>query len=494
MNGNTKAWGIKEQNELFAAGGAQHQQWGVHITRLAPGDGCVIIDWVSELPEGQPGKEALRFQVEYGLRGEADKSVHDASGPSGSYTIAGVINGSDYEIRLLAIDGPTGDIAASSPMRLARPGVVPGTVINYIHPEDYTFNFSGRSTASPSIIRLPDGALLASHDIYWGLSGQNVSTIFRSEDGGQTWRYVTYLYPCFWGKLFLHRDRVYMLACSTEYGDLLIGGSADSGETWSPPRVIIEGGSREKGGPHKAPMPVVAHRGRIWSAVEYGSWSTGGHGAGVVSAPEDADLLDPANWTASPFLRYDAAWPGAIEGGNVPGILEGNVVVTPEGQLVNLLRYQTDGGTPNYGRAILLDIDQDQPQAPLQFRKVIPFHGNLSKFAVYYDPQSSSYWSLVNRVTTPFVSQRNILTLVKSDNLEEWEIVQDMLDYESNGWHEDRTKVGFQYVDWFMDGDDMLVASRTAINGAFDFHNANYTTFHRIGNFRRLGEKRGDAQ
>lgn len=488
MNRYTKAWGIKQQQELFTAAGVDPEQWGLHITRLAPGDGCVVVDWVSELQE-QAGNEALSFQVEYGLRGEAVKSVHEVEGPSGSYRIPSLINGSDYEIRLVALDGMTRQIAASSPARLARPGIVPGTVINYIHPEDYTYDFSGRSTASPSIVRLPNGELLASHDIYWGLGGQNVSAVFRSDDEGRSWQYVTYLYPCFWGKLFVHRDQLYMLATSTEYGDLLIGCSADDGKTWSVPRVIIEGGSREEGGPHKAPMPVVVHNGRIWTAVEYGSWSTGGHGAGVISAPEDADLLDPNNWTVTPFLRYDAAWPGTIEGGNVPGILEGNVVVTPEGELVNLLRYQTDGGTPDYGRAIMLDIRQDHPGGPLEFRKVLPFHGNLSKFTIHYDLQSKSYWSLVNPVTTPYVHQRNILTLVVSDSLEEWEKVQDILDYESTAWHEDRTKVGFQYVDWFIEGDDILVASRTAINGAHNYHNANYITFHRIEGFRRLRAK-----
>jgi len=44
--------------------------------------------------------------------------------------------------------------------------------------------------------------------------------------------------------------------------------------------------------------------------------------------------------------------------------------------------------------------------------------------------------------------------------------------------------VGFQYVDWIFDGDDILFLSRTAINNAHNFHNANHLTYHKIERFR----------
>jgi hypothetical protein len=96
----------------------------------------------------------------------------------------------------------------------------------------------------------------------------------------------------------------------------------------------------------------------------------------------------------------------------------------------------------------------------------------------------------VNRVSSDWVSQRNILTLVWSDDLEHWEIAADLLDYEHNGWPEPRQKVGFQYVDWIFEGEDILYLSRTALNGAYNFHNANQLTFHRIRGFRSLGSTR----
>lgn len=454
------------------------------IDKIAPGENSVAIGWESYrngwgimeiVPESGEGKEVRqRIDLKQGY-GFAD----------------GLEHGVTYKIRLIREGEGEGKEQTAGPPRLFRTGAVPGTVINYIHPDDPTYDFSGRSPASPSIVKLPDGRLVVSHDVYWGDAGQNLSLIFRSDDDGRTWQFLTYLYPCFWGKLFVHRDELYMLATSTEYGALQIGKSVDGGETWTRPTVLIDGGTREQGGPHKAPMPVIAYRDRLWTSIDYGAWKAGGHRTGLLSAPVEADLLDHASWTVTPFLPYDPNWPGAIQGGTLPNLLEGNAVVAPDGRLVIIPRYQTSGGVPHYGRTILLYADVDRPEASLTFGKAIDFHGNMSKFTVRYDEQSGKYWALVNRVTGPSAVQRNILTLVCSSDIENWEIVTDLLDYEHNGWPEDRHLVGFQYVDWMIDGEDILFVSRTAINGAYNFHNANYITFHQIPNFRLSAGQKG---
>ena len=67
-------------------------------------------------------------------------------------------------------------------------------------------------------------------------------------------------------------------------------------------------------------------------------------------------------------------------------------------------------------------------------------------------------------------------------DLKKWDLVCDLLDYS----HCDPDKVGFQYVDFEMEGDDILWLCRTALNDAHNFHDANYSTFHRIQNFRTL--------
>ncbi|TNJ63359.1 exo-alpha-sialidase [Paenibacillus hemerocallicola] len=484
MNGNLtkRAWNSGGQDGWTGEFGSLAN--ALHIDRVAPGDGEVQISWrLNAKGEG----DRAPLVIEATLQPEGGESVikrFDAGAGYGNATISNLKNGIDYRLHLTWITQDGSNDPVVGPVRLFRCGHVPGTIVNYIHPEDRTYDFSGRSTASPSIVKLPDGRLVVSHDVFWMEAGQNLSMIFSSDDNGRAWRFINYLSPCFWGKLFVHCERLYMLGTSTEYGDLLIGCSEDGGNTWSAPTILMKGGTRETGGPHKAPMPVIVHRNRIWTSIDYGAWKSGGHRTGMLSAPIEADLLDSASWTVTPFLPYDPQWPGAISGGSLPNLLEGNAVVAPDGRLAVIPRYQTIGGLPSHGRTIVLYADAEHPDAPLVFGKTIDFHGNMSKFTVQFDERSQKYWSLVSRVTGANAGQRNVLALVRSSDMEHWEVVRDVLNYEDNGWPENDKQVGFQYADWIADGDDLLFVSRTALNGAHNFHDANYITFHRVPSFR----------
>jgi hypothetical protein len=450
----------------------------LHIQRLSPGDQSITFDYLCQTRDS--GEIAACI---YDL---SRRVVTQAPCPpvAGSVTIDGLLNGQDYLIELVQSD-QTGRESARSPVRLFRTGYVPGTVVNYIHPEDYTFMPSGRSPASPSLLRLPNGLLLASHDIYWGAAAQNRTHVFVSRDNGTTWSFCSEIFPAFWTKLFYHRGGPYAFGMDGEYGDLNIFKSTDEGLTWSQPTLMCKGGNRDVGGPHKAPMPVVEFKGRLWTAFEYGSWSLPNyHDAGHASIAVGDDPMVSENWTISKFLPYANDWDGVCEG-LARGYLEGNVVITPQDTLVNILRYQTENCTPSYGRALVLNIDDKHPEKAPTYGKMIKFHGNLSKFNIGFDPVTGYYYSLVNRVTQKKeLKQRNCLTLTRSKNLEEWVIVRDILNFQDNGWHEDLKKVGFQYVDWIFDGDDIAFLSRTAINDAYNYHNANHLTFHRIENFR----------
>lgn len=483
MNTLLKSWGSKHVCDPGAKP-EESKQPGLVIVRLAPGDGNVTVDWMRNDASGND--MPLRYELEVGLKGGDETVVHPVAGSETTFTVPGLNNGEDYTVRVNAYAADSQALLAASPVRLVRPGIVPGTVVNYLHPEDDTYLFSGRYTASPSIVKLPDGRLVASHDIFSIGTGQNLTKLFRSEDDGKTWHYLTDLFPCFWGKLFVHRGALYMLAASMEYGSLLIGRSDDGGETWTEPTVLLHADDNPlPGGVHKAPVPVVTHNGRIWSSVEFGTWQNHRFDVGVASAPVDGDLLDKRQWTITPFLPYDAAWPGTSTNCQTAVLIEGNIVVTPAGGLVNVLRYNAIGGESVVGRAVVLDVDLTQPDSAPAFREVIDFPGSQTKFAIHYDERTSLYLSLVNRVTT-HGSQRNILALTKSHNMTDWTIVTDILNYEANGWPEDRTKTAFQYVDWQFDGDDIIFLSRTAINGAQNFHDANHITFHRIEQFRQL--------
>jgi hypothetical protein len=82
----------------------------------------------------------------------------------------------------------------------------------------------------------------------------------------------------------------------------------------------------------------------------------------------------------------------------------------------------------------------------------------------------------------PFVlrPEHNVLALVSSSDLKRWKVHTIVLQ------HPDRRHHAWQYVDWRFDGDDIVAVSRTAWGDSHNFHDANYLTFHRINDFRRL--------
>ncbi len=460
---------------------------GLSIRRLVPGDRFIQIEWELVKSHVTP-VDSYNIHIQYFeediIFSHRPCICVQAPACENCLKVENLFNGVDYAVTVSALR--EGMEVARSRVRLFRTGPVPGTVVAYLHPQDYTFASSGRSTASPSIIRLPSGRLLASHDIFWLHGGQNITHIYASDDDGVNWFFLSELTPCFWGKLFFHRESVYMLCTSTEYGNLQLYCSNDQGKTFKGPFIILEGEGRwEVPGPHKAPVPVILYKGRLWSAVEYGCWKNGGHNTGVISISEDSDLCNPENWVLSPFVTYDPEWPGVIRGG-YPSVLEGNVVPTPDGRLVNILRYSTGGGDPEYGKAIVMRINTESPELPQSFEECIDFEGNLSKFTICRDEQTGLYIALVNRAHLPWYGQRNILSLSVSKDLRSWRIVKDLINYEEKDWPEGALHVGFQYVDFFIEGSDIHFLSRTAINGAHNFHDANYITYHKISNFRNL--------
>ena len=438
-----------------------------YVCRIAPFACGFTCQWLPASSEGE-------YIVRCAPRGEALQEVGRTK--DCAFTLRGLEDHRDYAFQI-----SRGDRA--SRLRLVRTGEAVGTVVNYLHPQDDCYSFSGSALCSPSLLRLPDGALLASMDVFASAAPQNLTLIFRSEDDGRTWNYACELMPCFWGRLFFHRGAVYMLACSTEYGDLLIARSDDGGRSFCAPTALLRGAGRvNAAGVHKNPQPPVYYAGRLWETLEWGAWALGGHAAMVMSAPENADLLDPASWVFSEPLPYDPAWPGTAQGPSA-GCIEGCLTIDPRGQLVNVMRYDMRRCTPNYGRALVFRVDTDHPENPLIYQRAMAFPGNHSKFEIRRDAASGRYFSIVSRILDAENSNsRNLLSLITSRDLSEWSLVCDLQDFR----REDPAQVGFQYVDFFFEGDDLVYLCRTALNGAHNYHDANYSTFHRLSHFRDL--------
>ena len=437
------------------------------VCQMVPSSHALSFSWLSA---GMGGS----YTVWFSKRGEDLRPV--AQTEACAYTVSGLEENCEYQFQ---VSCPAG----KSRLRLARTGESVGTVVNYLHPEDPCYAFSGQYLCSPSLVRHPQGHLLASMDLFGYGTPQNLTLIFRSDDDGKSWQYVTELFPCFWGKMFIHKGKLYMLACSTEYGDLLIGCSEDGGNSFSAPVVLLRGSCRTQfPGVHKNPQPVVEYGHRLWNTLEWGCWHQGGHAAMVMSADADADLMDPDSWRFTPPVPYDPAWPGTARGKSA-GNIEGTLVEAPDGLLYNIMRYDMTHCVPNYGRALAYRVDTQNPDAPLQYSHALEFPGNHAKFEIKKDEKSGRYFSIVSRIlNADCAGHRNLLSLLWSDDLSAWQVACDLIDRRD----EDPRYTGFQYVDFLFEGEDLIYLCRTAINHPHSYHDSNYITFHRVKDFRRL--------
>jgi hypothetical protein len=231
---------------------------------------------------------------------------------------------------------------------------------------------------------------------------------------------------------------------------------------------------------HCAPVPIVVHQGRLWRAMEeYTGPKWGAFKSFVMSAPVGADLLKASSWTSTNRLDRDLTWLN----GEFKAWLEGNIVPTPDGKLVNILRVSQ----PNFTElaAVVRIVDEKtirfDPQADF-----VTFPGGAKKFQIRYDAATKKYWALANSIPKEYRNEgnrpdqtRNTLSIVQSTDLKTWSVVRELLQ------DPDVKTVGFQYPDWIFDGDEILAAVRTAYpekdgTKAHNAHDANWLTFHRF--------------
>lgn len=365
------------------------------------------------------------------------------------------------------------------------PGVpgVPGVVIDHRPAE------TGIYLGSPSIAILSDGTYIASHDFFGPGADKKkigITDVFRSTDMGQSWNKLTRIRGQAWGPLFTHNNALYIMGTDRGYGNIVIRKSLDNGKTWTEPKNESTGLLRTDAKYHTAPVPVVVHKNRIWRAMEDGM-GPGGWGdhfrAFMLSAPADAELLNARSWTCSNRLGRDPKWLD----GKFGGWLEGNAVVTPQGEIVNVLRvdYRPEGG-----KAAIINVSDDGQKISFDPNTgFIDFPGGCKKFTIRHDPRSDYYWTLSNAILPAHSGgnperTRNAVALMRTADLRKWQIRCIVL------YHPEVHKHGFQYLDWQFEGPDIIAASRTAyddgLGGADNQHNANFFTFHRFKNFREL--------
>jgi hypothetical protein len=353
-------------------------------------------------------------------------------------------------------------------------GAVPGSIVNFWDPENDQY------IGDPSIAILPNGDYIASHDGFGPAHTAQITYVYRSTDQGDTWAPygndptdMNRLVGQSQSTLFVSGGDLYSLGIAADVGAnpagdwLSIRKSTDGGLSWTEPDSPTNGrldalssGVGYAGGA----APVLVQNGRVWRSFEDVTSAAGVHAQNwssfVMSAPVGSDLLDASNWTRSS---------GVLLNQGTKGLTEGNVVVKPNGDLVNITRV-----TNSFEEAAFIDINATGTTST--FDQLNPFPGGGSKFAIRYDAGTQKYWTLAND-QTPSTNERSILTLNSSPDLTSWTVEGTILEDSNTAF------VGFQYVDWQFDGNDIVAASRTAFSGADNFHDTNYLTFHRIRNY-----------
>lgn len=353
--------------------------------------------------------------------------------------------------------------------------------------------FKNRHITNVNIHILPDGSYLA---LCTNATGYRSTDIFRSTDGGESWSlWSNQAMPMNFTRMFEHNGALYLMGTLVENGRLIICKSEDNGKTWTTPDpetgygYVVSDRSC-----HHAPCSMAIYDGRIWRGMEQNGDPIKPF---AISAPVDSDLLDPASWERTNISTNTEGWV-MTNGDVISQLIEGNVVVGPDGKLYNLLRADCSRSA-NHACLARIEPGTGSFKYELQISEddFITFPGGNKKFTVLYDEPSQRYWTITNPAHergqahsgiyangVSYGLTRNKMVLCYSYDLKKW-VQYKTIVYDKDPWFH-----GFQYVDWKIDGDDIVAVSRTACPEERGLpirqHDANMMTFHRIKNFRTL--------
>lgn len=384
---------------------------------------------------------------------------------------------------------------------------------------DYTVMYRSPDPQSiyaytPGIVRLPSGRLVGTMD----QGGPGVANlpgpkahrgegrhawqgkVYTSDDGGRTWIHRTD-FPFFHARPFRAGNQVYVIGHA---GDVMIMKSLDHGETWSNPVALTNDQWW-----HQSACSVAYARNRVYLVMERlvgppTRTKTTTLSPVVMSAPIDADLNDVSQWTFSEERTYidlaaDAGLLGVpffAGGGMAPGWLEGNIIKFPDPEhpwhdpedRTFYIWFRAGNAPPNMacvakaiegedGR-IRLDLPKAPSGKPLAY---LPCPGGHLKFFIQYDDVDNYYWLIASHASDSFRlgKERHQLSLHFSRNCIDWQMAGMVTSSGQPG--EARN-----YASLAIDGDDMLVLSRSGSPAAKTDHDGDIITLHRVRNFRGL--------
>ena len=385
---------------------------------------------------------------------------------------------------------------------------------------------------SPGICVLPTGRLVATMDFggpgvkdmqghvdYNGNDRPYIGEVFLSDDGGKTWRH-TATRSLFQMRPFLAGGPLYALGHA---GDLAVIRSDDDGETWSGVHLLTSGQKW-----HQAPSNVWYKGDCVYLVMERRMhdrtpWAVCAHAPVLMRAKVTDDLTRRESWTFASEIVFEEnvdennlpdwgiPFMPNVPGGNLAGIhmgwLETNVVqllkkndwfYDPTGKTFHLFMRQFTG--LSWTGSMLKVVEQEDGSMLTQFEyapsgKRMVFTripgGGESKFHILYDEKTQTYWLLTNEKMDSMVDSnkmtprqrsgydRSRLVLYYSLNCFDWIFAGVVA--AGHNLYQSRSYASMAFC-----GEDLLVLSRTGDENAYNGHDTNIISFHRVKHFRDL--------
>lgn len=316
--------------------------------------------------------------------------------------------------------------------------------------------------------------------------------ISKSYDKGKTWTKVCEL-PYAEATPIVHDGILYLFTQYRQHGGVYFISSQDGGDTWTDAVQVID-----------APLwncqtSMVKRDGTLYWCMD-----SGHNHLTAVACDLNLGIMNPKAWRTSATITLPSIpneivrgfqegdwlskWPGGY------ALLEPNVVEVG-GKMMALARVVID----EYATANLcavFDIEDRDGKLAFTFRQYYALPGGQCKFHIEFDEASGLFWMASNLPTnswdllnyrdklskTEFMggtgNERRILSLWYSLDAVNWipagivAMAKKMLQ-------------SFMYPSMVIDGDDLVILARSSIHSS-NQHDADYSTFHTIANFREL--------
>ena len=348
----------------------------------------------------------------------------------------------------------------------------------------------------PALVKLPGGGLLVTFEYTLIDANAEVPHRFRlavSEDAGRTWRQLPPL-DLHSAQPFVHEGELYLLGNVAIRRNIVILRSDDEGRSWTGPVTLFEGSY------WNAPTGVLIKDGRLYRSFNLHENADGTpnlrnyQGCVVIAADLSRNLLDPAAWRMSNRLDY----PGTprlltrvpVSGRRADHWLESNLVEV-RSEILGFHRLRIPGGAAHglthqstAGLAAVTNLTDDGKTLKHTFGQFFPIPGAQNKFHMVRDKPSGLFWMAGNIPVDslgrpPGGDDRRILILMYSVDAHNWFQAGCVA-------MSKKPREAYNYASLLPDGDDLLLAVRTALGGRYSQAKSTHITFHRVRGFRSL--------